>query len=201
MTYYRKKPILIEAVQFDGTLTSLDGFGVPEFSQDLESNDLQIATLAGVMTARPGDWIIKGVKGEFYPCKPEIFDATYELATASVADLSSDASPNAHWLTLAHMICTDLGIPHGHIMDRLRALQERLSATSLSPKKPRSADAAQKPREPDRAPSDVAMAAYDVAKRFGVYEAQAFELADAMWVVMRGALTNADHQERTKESD
>jgi hypothetical protein len=37
-----------------------------------------IATLEGDMTASPGDWIIKGVKGEFYPCKPDIFEATYE---------------------------------------------------------------------------------------------------------------------------
>lgn len=41
---------------------------------------IEINTLEGAMLARPGDWIIKGVKGEFYPCKPEIFAATYEAA-------------------------------------------------------------------------------------------------------------------------
>jgi hypothetical protein len=40
---------------------------------------LMIKTLEGDFTASPGDWIIKGVKGEFYPCKPDIFEATYEL--------------------------------------------------------------------------------------------------------------------------
>lgn len=42
--------------------------------------DLAIQTLEGQMVARPGDWIIKGVKGEIYPCKPDIFEATYEPA-------------------------------------------------------------------------------------------------------------------------
>ena len=42
---------------------------------------VQIATLEGVMTANPNDWIIQGVKGEIYPCKPDIFQATYEAVT------------------------------------------------------------------------------------------------------------------------
>ena len=75
---FRKKPVIIEAVQFDGTLRSTDPLMIPECSQELGSDTLQIPTLEGVMTARPGDWIIKGVKGEFYPCKPDIFKATYE---------------------------------------------------------------------------------------------------------------------------
>ncbi len=50
------------------------GVVLPEYG----SNYLEIETLEGEMTARPGDWVIRGVKGEFYPCKPEIFDATYE---------------------------------------------------------------------------------------------------------------------------
>ena len=41
-------------------------------------NTIEIPTLEGTMIASPGDWIIKGVKGEFYPCKPDVFDITYE---------------------------------------------------------------------------------------------------------------------------
>lgn len=55
---YRKKPIVIEAYQ--------------------TSVEVQIETLEGTMTASPGDYIITGVKGERYPCKPDIFEATYD---------------------------------------------------------------------------------------------------------------------------
>ena len=47
---------------------------------DPGTDHVLIATLEGVMVAQPGDWIIRGIKGEFYPCKPEIFTATYEPA-------------------------------------------------------------------------------------------------------------------------
>lgn len=80
MPMFRKKPVVIEAVQFDGTLASVEGMLIPSCSQDLGSATLEIETLEGVMTAQPGDWIIKGVKGEFYPCKPDIFAATYDPA-------------------------------------------------------------------------------------------------------------------------
>lgn len=75
---YRKKPVVIEAVQFDGTIQSIESLQIPECSQQLGSRALQIQTLEGEMTAQPGDWIIRGVKGEFYPCKPDIFAATYD---------------------------------------------------------------------------------------------------------------------------
>ncbi len=88
MAKYRKKPVVIEAVQFDGTPGSavalFDLFDIPgaTFSPvaSLESGELLIPTLEGVMTATAGDWVIRGVKGEFYPCKPDIFAATYEPA-------------------------------------------------------------------------------------------------------------------------
>lgn len=77
---YRKKPVVIEAVQWDGEnlseIATLDG--AHAYEQDFTSNDLVIKTLEGNMTAKPGDWIIKGVKGELYPCKPDIFEQTYE---------------------------------------------------------------------------------------------------------------------------
>jgi hypothetical protein len=79
---FRKKPIVIEAVQFKG-----DAASVAEISQlcgaegcfsNRDFDFLQIVTLEGTMRADINDWIIKGVKGEVYPCKPDIFAATYE---------------------------------------------------------------------------------------------------------------------------
>jgi len=69
-------------VLWDGRLTTLDPLGNYEETiiQDLGSADIQIRTLEGTMTAQIGDWIIKGVKGELYPCKADIFEATYEDA-------------------------------------------------------------------------------------------------------------------------
>lgn len=80
---FRKKPVVIEALQFRG-----DNFGeIEEFTGDKgrpvlgdSGNWFAIYSLEGVMRANPGDWIIKGVIGEIYPCQPEIFAKTYELA-------------------------------------------------------------------------------------------------------------------------
>jgi hypothetical protein len=74
---FRKKPVVIEAVQFLGpNFNELEAFvgGDAEF----RDGELIIATLEGPLHASPKDWIIKGIKGEFYPCKPDIFAATYE---------------------------------------------------------------------------------------------------------------------------
>ncbi len=79
---YRKKPVVIEAIQvlpensdilFKFYKTSSEDWGYDE-------NKLYIIikTLEGNMIAHEGDYIIKGIKGEFYPCKPDIFEATYE---------------------------------------------------------------------------------------------------------------------------
>jgi hypothetical protein len=81
---YTKKPVTIEAIQFADdadTISNIHGFlGADETRISYENPDapvLKIETLEGTMTAQVGDWIIKGVKGEFYPCKPDIFEATY----------------------------------------------------------------------------------------------------------------------------
>lgn len=78
---YRKRPIEIEAVQFAGTWGSF--LEIQEWSDrrvkgEKGDGTLTIETLEGTMTAVKGDWIIRGVKGELYPCKPDIFAATYE---------------------------------------------------------------------------------------------------------------------------
>ena len=89
MPYFTKKPVTIEARQFDGTKKSVDD--IISWMQDSGSDRIAfmamddsvgtifvIPTMEGNHRASPGDWIIKGVKGEFYPCKPDIFDQTYE---------------------------------------------------------------------------------------------------------------------------
>lgn len=76
---YRKKPIVIEAVQFTGTNhDEIADFCAPQPVKVGGGFTLLIPTLEGEMTANQGDWVIKGVKSEFYPCKPDIFEATYE---------------------------------------------------------------------------------------------------------------------------
>jgi len=87
MAKYRKKPVEIDAVQlrwenwseiceFVGVGKLADG--KPEGKQDGEKIGLDIPTLEGVLHASENDWIIKGTKGEFYPCKPDIFLNIYK---------------------------------------------------------------------------------------------------------------------------
>lgn len=75
MPKFRKQPVEVEAIQFNGNFDEIEQFvgGDAEF----RGGELVIATLEGPLRAAPQDWIIKGVKGEFYPCKPDIFAATY----------------------------------------------------------------------------------------------------------------------------
>lgn len=78
----RKKPVVVEAMEFTyETKDQVYNFVRCTTSTDWEDGEpvLKIQTLEGVMTARLGDYIIKGVNGEFYPCKPDIFEKTYEL--------------------------------------------------------------------------------------------------------------------------
>lgn len=74
---YRKKPVIIEALQFNGdNLKECEIF--IEGNYDNTINYPNIITLEGTHRVSKGDFIIKGVKGEFYPCKPDIFEMTYE---------------------------------------------------------------------------------------------------------------------------
>ncbi len=78
---YRKKPVVIDAIQWDGSVesaTKILHWMFPDIEPDAIACGLTIATLEGEMKASKGDWIIKGIKGEFYPCKPDVFAATYE---------------------------------------------------------------------------------------------------------------------------
>lgn len=84
MSKFRKKPVVIEAMQFrtnndDGTCIAEILIWVGSAARS-NGTDIFIQTLEGEMNASVGDWIIRGVAGEFYPCKPEIFEQTYEPA-------------------------------------------------------------------------------------------------------------------------
>ena len=79
---YRKKPVTVEAVQWTGeNLAEMCEFIDSEVFEIIPRVGLVIHTLEGDHHASPGDYIIKGVNGEFYPCKPDIFAKTYESAT------------------------------------------------------------------------------------------------------------------------
>ncbi len=86
MAKYRKKPVIIEAEKFDGWPADNSQWVRDAISRTTEPREngsvtaAFIQTLEGEMRADKGDWIIRGVKGECYPCKPDIFEATYEPA-------------------------------------------------------------------------------------------------------------------------
>mgnify|MGYP001603947671 CR=1 FL=1 len=82
MSKFRKKPVVIEAVQYKASETLDSAFVRDDYAilKYTEVGTLLIKTLEGTMEAYPGDWIIRGVKGELYPCKPDIFAATYDPA-------------------------------------------------------------------------------------------------------------------------
>ena len=75
---YRKKPIVIDAIQYNGKNKVEIQLFMNRYL-DETSKGLKIPTLEGYMFASVGDYVIKGVQGEFYPCKPDIFEQTYEL--------------------------------------------------------------------------------------------------------------------------
>lgn len=92
MTRYRKKPVVIEAIRYQpgagcncAEVARFMGLDPDDSAACVDGADCtglpwSIDTLEGSMRADQGDWIIRGVAGEFYPCKPDIFDATYEPA-------------------------------------------------------------------------------------------------------------------------
>lgn len=91
MAKFRKKPVEIEAVQWNGHALSVPipvWFADPWMDKTIDrdavdNSKLNIKTLEGVMQASAGDWIIRGVKGELYPCRDDIFRMTYEVVDAA----------------------------------------------------------------------------------------------------------------------
>jgi hypothetical protein len=93
---YRKKPVVIEAVHFDGS----NAQEVLEFARGVcyIEADPMIRTLEGDMRVSDGDYVIRGVQGEFYPCKSDIFEATYERVAEDgsgvpVSEVRGDEAP------------------------------------------------------------------------------------------------------------
>jgi len=91
---YRKKPMVIEALQWTGDVTyDMLNFGCSgpqplfgaDFQVDTASKQVEILTLNGVVKVDVGDWVIRGVHGEFYPCRPDIFSETYEPVNEEVS--------------------------------------------------------------------------------------------------------------------
>ena len=78
MSKFRKRPIVIEAMLFNPKLCDLPFSPEPVCCYDSDLDRWYIDTLEGEMLLTPGDWVIRGVRGEFYPCKPDFFEATYE---------------------------------------------------------------------------------------------------------------------------
>lgn len=82
MAKFRKKPIVIEAIRYEPetpcNLAEVARFiGVDGFISSV-TGDVVVSTLEGAMYASPGDWLIRGIQNELYPCKADIFEATYE---------------------------------------------------------------------------------------------------------------------------
>lgn len=86
---FRKKPVVIDAEQYDNfssaPMDGVCGYGCVCFESGDYCEDLHIHTLEGTMKVSHGDWVVKGVAGEFYPVKPSIFAATYEPVDESPA--------------------------------------------------------------------------------------------------------------------
>lgn len=80
MARYRKKPVVIDAIQYDGSNSvEIESFSEGNITKNGGKSDfMTVKSLEGNVVAVTGDWIIKGVNGEFYPCKPDIFEKTYE---------------------------------------------------------------------------------------------------------------------------
>lgn len=83
MPNFRKKPVVIQAEQWTGFNLNDDNslFQDPSVIIKQDGSEFIVSTLEGSMVGSKSDWLIKGVKGELYPCKPDIFDATYEPVT------------------------------------------------------------------------------------------------------------------------
>lgn len=97
MSRYRKKPVVIDAIHYDGTFP-LDFLGRDESVRMVASSDgthaIEIQTLEGTMRANVGDWIIRGVQGEVYPCKPDIYsDELRDILVNTARELGYSRPP------------------------------------------------------------------------------------------------------------
>lgn len=140
---WRKKPVVIEAMHFHSAgrecigpiqaWISREG-GQSTWHYAVTSNEFQIKTLEGWHTATLGDYIIRGVHGEFYPCKPDIFAKTYEAPEQPPEPRAEQALPDdvAYFIRTVHscLNVSGYGVAIGSpLADRAKALNERYSLT------------------------------------------------------------------------
>lgn len=142
---YRKKPVEIEAVQFIDTperIKEIAEFMGGELHVNYEDKDnpyIQIETPEGTMKASVGDYIIKGVKGEYYPCKPDVFEATYYCVDSPLDRMEVEVNELAcklnkldtfmnsdKYISLPNDIIGLLNIQYGAMMAYGHALQVRI---------------------------------------------------------------------------
>jgi hypothetical protein len=99
---FRKRPVVIEAIPAEEVLCARDWMALPKWFRDtfekggivITGNRIHISTLEGNMTGEIDDWIICGIKGELYPCKPDIFTATYEAVAVEKSQFEQGTTPN-----------------------------------------------------------------------------------------------------------
>ena len=130
---FRKKPVEVEAVEWTGRnlveIGQFVGEGIVVDAVEVGPPRLAIVTLEGEMFAAVGDWIIKGVEGEFYPCKPSVFAATYEHAAAAPVGDTPDLIAAAWRVIEAHnsereWTAEEQGTEEGRAYDALLAALE-----------------------------------------------------------------------------
>jgi hypothetical protein len=131
---FRKRPVEIEAWQYDGfqeaafaweaTLSDVNPFTVLSFTPTTET--LWVKTLEGMMKVEKGDWIIKGVKGELYPCKPDIFAATYDRVEekppvpAGRCQICGEAMPKGEEMLKYHGYSSRCPVPASKLLEPTR---------------------------------------------------------------------------------
>ena len=93
MEIFRKKPVLVEAEQWLGTVKQKERLLAEGVIMDIPSLDgsCLVPTLEGNMTCQLNDYIIKGIKGEYYPCKPDIFELTYDIDEKETLEIEVNA--------------------------------------------------------------------------------------------------------------
>lgn len=107
---YRKKPVVIEAEQFNNSADIHEFCG--ECCREPVGEDyMEIITLEGIMKASKGDYIIQGVNGEFYPCKPDIFEKTYDKAVDEIVYGGFCGGGMSHHINLIKVHENTLGCP------------------------------------------------------------------------------------------
>ena len=118
---YRKKPVEIEARLFDPAASYDEACAVIAWCGGTATDDgCEISTLEGVMLARPGDWIIRGVVGEFYPRRGDVFALTYEAAEDAPQEDSGDAVDEITRLRNACQLLGQVLTGHGRAMEAAR---------------------------------------------------------------------------------